>query len=215
MKRKFFYLNPAKIWHVLANMGMLGGNFAKMLAMKKINLILTVLAFSMVFAANAQYRNLEIQAAGLTCSLCSNAIQKALKTLPFVAGVHTELKSNKFTVDLRQGVPVDLDMISRKVEDAGFSVGKLSLEVKFAETDIKHDAHTVAIGQVFHFLNVKPQKIEGWQKVQLLDKNFLLSADAKKNSKLTAMECYKTGLTASCCMVPGVAKGKRVYHVTI
>jgi hypothetical protein len=138
-----------------------------------------------------------------------------LKSLPFVAGVNTELKSNKFIVDLRQGVPVDLDMISRKVEDAGFSVGKLSLEVKFTATDVKNDVHTVANGQVFHFLNVKPQKIDGWQKIQLLDKHFLLSADAKKTSKLTTMECYKTGVTASCCMVPGVPKGKRVYHVTI
>ncbi len=183
--------------------------------MKKNFSSLLIIVLVTINSAFAQYRNIEIQAAGLTCSLCSNAIQKALKSLPFVAGVRTELKSNKFTIDIRQGVPVDFDLISRKVEDAGFSVGKLSLEVKFAAIEVKNDVHTVANGQVFHFLNVKPQKIDGWQKIQLLDKNFLLSADAKKTSKLTAMECYKTGVTATCCMVPGVPKGKRVYHVTI
>jgi copper chaperone CopZ len=181
--------------------------------MKK--LFVFVLAAMSVFMANAQYRNIEIQAAGLTCSLCSNAIQKALKSLPFVAGVKTELKSNLFIIDLRPGIAVDLDQISRKVEDAGFSVGKLSLEVKFGAVDVKNDAHTIAGGNVFHFLKVNPQKVEGWQKIQLLDKNFVLSAEAKKNAKLTAMECYKTGVTSSCCDIPGVAKGKRVYHVTI
>lgn len=163
----------------------------------------------------AQYRNIEIHAAGLTCSLCSNAIQKALKSLPFVAGVNTELKSNKFSIDLRQGIPVDLDAISRKVEEAGFSVGKLTLEVKFNPVDIKSDVHTVANGQVFHFLNVQPRKIEGWQKVQLLDKNFVLSTEAKKNAKLTSMECFKTGIMASCCGSASGVSSKRVYHVTI
>jgi copper chaperone CopZ len=172
-------------------------------------------AFFLLNVSIAQYRNIEIHAAGLTCSLCSNAIQKALKSLPFVEGVQTELKSNKFTIEQRQGVPVDLDAISRKVEDAGFSVGKLTLEVKFNSVEIKNDVHTVANGQTFHFLNVKPQKVEGWQKVQLLDKNFVLSADAKKNAKLTTKDCYKTGTMASCCGDAAGAKSTRVFHVTI
>jgi copper chaperone CopZ len=176
--------------------------------------IFLVIMGSAIFA-HAQYRNIEIQAAGLTCSLCSNAIQKALKGLSFVSGVQTELKSNTFSIDLRPGVPVDLDLISRKVEEAGFSVGKMSLEVKFSTVEVKNDVHTQVGGQVFHFLNVKPQKIEGWQKVQLLDKNFVLSAEAKKNAKLTTLECFKTGYMAACCPDAGATRGKRVYHITI
>jgi copper chaperone CopZ len=178
--------------------------------------LLMVVALSLItFGSHAQYRNIEIHAAGLTCSLCSNAIQKALKGLPFVTGVQTELKSNKFTLDLRPGTTVDLDAISRKVEEAGFSVGKLLVEVKFGPVEIKNDVHTQVGNQVFHFLNVKPQKIEGWQKVQLLDKNFVLTTEAKKNAKLTAMACYKTGFMAACCPSGNGAPSKRVYHVTI
>jgi copper chaperone CopZ len=167
------------------------------------------------FVAKGQYRNVEIHAAGLTCSLCSNAIQKALKGLPFVAGVQTELKSNKFTLDLRPGSTVDLDAISRKVEEAGFSVGKLLVEVKFGAIEIKNDAHTQVGNQLFHFLNVTPQRIDGWQKVQLLDKNFVLATEAKKNTKLTSMACYKTGFMAACCPSGNGTVSKRVYHVTI
>ncbi len=167
------------------------------------------------FWGNAQYRNLELQAAGLTCSLCSNAIQKSLKSLPFVSGVRTELKSNLFMIDLRPGVALNLDMISQKVEEAGFSVGKLSLEVKFDPTQIKPDAHVMSAGQIFHFMDVKPQSIAGWQKIKLMDKGFVLSAEAKKNSKLTTLNCYKTGYTADCCGMRDLPKGKRVYHVTI
>lgn len=166
----------------------------------------------------AQYRNIEIQAAGLTCSLCSNAIQKALKGLPFVASVKTELKSNTFLLDLRPGVPIDFDAISRKVEDAGFSVGALSVEVKFNNVNAKNDVHTQVGNQLFHFLAIEPQNIEGWQKVRLLDKNFVLAAEAKKNSKLTAMPCYKTGMLSPCCQpVTGIAgvAAKRVYHITL
>ena len=190
-------------------------NFAANRICMGIRLFFLISAFSLVNVSIGQYRNIEIQAAGLTCSLCSNAIQKALKGLPFVASIQTELKSNKFSINLREGVPVDLDAISRKVEDAGFSVGKLTLEVKFNAVDVKNDVHTVAGGQIFHFINVKPQKVEGWQKVQLLDKNFVLSADARKNAKLTTMDCFKTGVIASCCTSTTGNKSKRVFHVTI
>jgi copper chaperone CopZ len=181
--------------------------------MKKLVIMLAgCLVLTSVFA---QYRNIEIQAAGLTCSLCSNSIQKALKSLPFVAGVRTELKSNTFYIDLRPGTTPDPDMISRSVEKAGFSVGNMTMEVKFSPVEIKNDIHTLAAGQVYHFVNVKPQKIDGWQKVKLLDKGFVLPAEAKKNAKLSGMACYKTGYAAECCTSSSIPKGKRIYHVTI
>jgi hypothetical protein len=91
----------------------------------------------------------------------------------------------------------------------------LSVEIKFDAAQIKNDAHVKSAGHVFHFLAVKPQKIEGWQKVKLMDKSFVLSAEAKKNQKLTTMECYKTGVAADCCGMSAYPKGQRIYHVTI
>src|SRR6478735_315736 len=75
----------------------------------------------------AQFNKAELQASGLTCSLCSNAINKALKTLPFVESVQTDLNKNLFTITFKNGQRPDIDAISKKVEDAGFSVAKFWL----------------------------------------------------------------------------------------
>jgi copper chaperone CopZ len=90
-------------------------------------------------SAFAHYRNIEIQACALTLNLCSNSIQKALKRLPFVAGVRTELKSNTFNLYLRPGTTPDSDMILHSVEIAGFSGGNITMKVKFSPVDIIYD----------------------------------------------------------------------------
>ena len=83
--------------------------------------------FGLLFVAtisNAQYRNIELQAAGLTCSMCSNAINKALKPLPFINKIDTDLKNNLFSITLWEGTTPDFDLLKKKVEEAGFSVGR-------------------------------------------------------------------------------------------
>lgn len=175
-----------------------------------------LLVFTLLLAknANSQLRNIELQAAGLTCSLCSNAILKALKPLPFIEEIKTDVANSTFLITTRAGVPVNLDQLSRKVEGAGFSVGKLSVEVNFDKIQVKNDTHTSVSNFVFHFLNIAPQAINGWQKVRVIDKNFLLANEVKKYSKLTTLACYKTGFTAACCNSTA-ATPQRVYHVTL
>ena len=191
-----------------------------LLCIKSVVMKFFVWPFLLLFAfytGNAQYRNIEIKAAGLTCSLCSNAIQKALKGLPFIASIDTELKSNVFRIALKPGMPVNFDLISRKVEEAGFSIGELTVEVKFPAAAIANDAHVEANGQLFHFMNVKPGQVAGWQKVKLLDKSFVLQPEAKKLAKATRFACYKTGFMESCCSEKTEVKvsPRRVLHVTI
>jgi copper chaperone CopZ len=64
----------------------------------------------------AQISKAEI-ATGLTCSMCSNAINKQLKTLPEVVTVETDLNTNTFTVTLKEG---DLSPKVFKEKVAGF-----------------------------------------------------------------------------------------------
>jgi hypothetical protein len=114
-------------------------------------------------------------------------------------------------------MPVNFDLISRKVEEAGFSIGELTVEVKFPSTAIDNDAHVEANGQLFHFMNVKSGQVEGWQKVKLLDKSFVLQPEAKKLAKATRFNCYKTGFMETCCSEKTDVKvsPRRVLHVTI
>ncbi|RYY10302.1 MAG: copper chaperone, partial [Chitinophagaceae bacterium] len=66
--------------------------------MKKIMLIIT-LAVSVI--ANAQVTGVSLKASGLTCSMCSNAINKALKKLDFVEKVDSDIKTYSFEISFK------------------------------------------------------------------------------------------------------------------
>ena len=183
--------------------------------MKAFKFLLVALLLGFSTAGFSQYRNIELQAAGLTCSMCSNAINKALKPLPFVADVQTDLKKNLFTIVIKEGQQPDFDLLKKKVEDAGFSVGKMTVEVNFANQQVANDAHATIGGKTLHFLNVKDQNLNGWKRVQLVDKNFVLAAQYKKMQQYTSMACFKTGVAGSCCKMGDAKTGQRIFHVTI
>lgn len=73
-------------------------------------------------ATQAQVTKVYLQASGLTCSMCSNSINKALKTLDFIDKVDADIKNYTFEISFKANSIVDFDKIKKKVEDAGFSV---------------------------------------------------------------------------------------------
>ena len=82
--------------------------------------LFVALAFSM--ATSAQVTKVSLQASGLTCSMCSNSINKALKTLDFVDKIDTDIKTYTFEISFKVNSNVDFDKIKKKVENAGFTV---------------------------------------------------------------------------------------------
>ncbi len=72
-------------------------NFYKM---NKIILVTAMLVST--FISNAQIAKVEIMATGLTCSMCSNAINKQLKTLAEVEKVDIDLNKNLFLITLKK-----------------------------------------------------------------------------------------------------------------
>ena len=87
-----------------------------------------VLMFSL--NSNAQIVKAEIRATGLTCSMCSNAINKQLKTVPELVNVEIDLNSNTFTVTLKEGNELSPKIFKEKVEKAGFFIGSLVVTAK-------------------------------------------------------------------------------------
>ncbi|MEO7310136.1 MAG: heavy metal-associated domain-containing protein [Chitinophagaceae bacterium] len=182
--------------------------------MKFLKILVSLLLIS-GFSFAQSFRNIELQAAGLTCSMCSNAVNKALKQIDFIQDIKTDLDKNLFVISIKPGAEPDFDLIRKKVEAAGFSVGKMDVEVNFTNQKIANDEHAVVGGKALHFLNVKPQTLNGWKKVQLVDKSFLVASQAKKWANATTMACYKTGVAGTCCTDPAIKPGQRMYHVTI
>ena len=143
--------------------------------MKKINKIyIMVTSMVLMFSihSNAQIVKAEIRATGLTCSMCSNAINKQLKALPEVANVETDLNTNTFTVILKEGNELSPKIFKEKVEKAGFFIGLLILTAK-SETVSKSP---------YVLINDKKSQAKEVQ-FQVVDKGYVTEKEFKKLSK--------------------------------
>ena len=76
----------------------------------------------------AEIKKVTLVAAGLTCSMCSKAIFKALTKLDFVDEVKVDIEQSKFVLTFKSGKTVVIDQIKSAVADAGFSVQSLVYE---------------------------------------------------------------------------------------
>ena len=181
--------------------------------MKHTILVLVVILSSI--ASQAQFKSANLQAAGLTCAMCTKAINKALEKLPFIQSVTADIQSSSFQIIFKEGQTVDVDGLKKAVEEAGFSVAKLKLTGEFDHVAIQNDTHVQINGRTFHFLNTRSQTLEGEKVITLVDKDFVSAKEYKKYSASTGMACVKTGKAQSCCVKDGIAADTRIYHVTI
>jgi copper chaperone CopZ len=177
-------------------------------------LVNIVLGLLLVVSLQAQqFTKATLQATGLTCAMCSNAINKALQAKPFIQSVHSDIKNSAFDIVFKEGSDVDIDELRKAVEGAGFAIGSLKMTGNFTNVRIENDKHIQIGNKNYHFLNVKDQVLNGEQTITVVDKDFLTARQFKKFSDATKMKCLQSGKAASCC--PGVAAGTRIYHVTI
>ncbi|WP_299290688.1 heavy-metal-associated domain-containing protein [uncultured Mucilaginibacter sp.] len=172
--------------------------------MKTFKIVLAILAIS-IQVAKAQFVKADLQVSGLTCSMCSKATEKSLRTLTFISDVKPDLNRNLFVVTFKKDAPVNLDAISKKVTDAGFSINKLTASFNFDNLKINNNYHFNYAGNVYHFLNVKDETLNGITPVTVIDKGFVPASAYKKYAAQTAYSCYKSG----------TMDGQKVYHVTI
>lgn len=151
--------------------------------MKKANLkfiIVAILVMTTSIKSYAQIAKAEIIATGLTCSMCSNAINKQLKSLSEVDSVATDLNTNTFTVFLKKDNKIKPRVLKERVEKAGFFVG--SMLVTMPLDDLKtNDNKTFSFdGSTFVFLNEENQKNDGETKFKIYDKGYITQKEHKK-----------------------------------
>ena len=120
----------------------------------------------------AQISKAEIIATGLTCSMCSNAINKQLKALPEVLKVETDLNTNTFVVTLSDNNALTPKTFKDKVEKAGFFIGSLVLTVNADATN----------KSPYIIVNGHENKSNRMQ-IQVLDKGYVTAKEFKKLSK--------------------------------
>ena len=135
------------------------------------NILITVITLFFAVQSEAQIVKAEIIATGLTCSMCSNSINKQLKSLPEVESVETDLNTNTFTVTMKSNTNVSPVIFKDNVEKAGFFVGSLVLSI---------DSNSLK-----NYINIKEKEIPTNKvvQIQVLDKGFVTDKEFKKLSK--------------------------------
>ena len=137
--------------------------------LNKLKLILVILLITNSTYVMSQITKAEIRATGLTCSMCSNAINKQLKTLPEVLNIETNLNTNTFTVTLKEGNELSPKAFKDKVEKAGFFIGSLIVTSKSATID----------NSTFIKVNDKKSDLPNVE-FQVLDKGYVTEKEYKK-----------------------------------
>lgn len=149
----------------------------KIFTIKSITAVLFTLLTA--FQAQAQITKVEIMATGLTCSMCSNAINKQLKALNEVDRVETDLNTNTFSIFFKENTSVAPRILKEGVEKAGFFVGSMILTTTFdKETAAKG---TLKVAEDLYVFLDEDKKATG--KFQILDKGYVTQKEYKKLSK--------------------------------
>jgi hypothetical protein len=72
---------------------------------------------------------IKFTAAGITCSMCSSAIHKSLQTDKSIIKIDPNLNTQEWYVEYKSG-EFNVENLTKKVEDAGFSIEKIYLNDK-------------------------------------------------------------------------------------
>jgi len=177
--------------------------------MKTIKIFSIIMLFFAVNVSAQQISTADLQVTGLTCSMCSNATQKSLETLGFINSVKPDLNKNIFVLTFKKGADINIDLIRKKVQDAGFSVGGLTADFTFSQVKIDDKGQAIIDGNVYRFVNAKNKTLNGTVKASVVDKNFISGSAFKKQSATVNSDAYANGTA--------VVNGKktRVYHLVL
>jgi copper chaperone CopZ len=143
-------------------------------------IVITLLLLVVNLKSYAQISKAEIIATGLTCSMCSNAINKQLKSLKEVDSVSTDLNTNTFTVYLKKVNTLQPKVLKEGVEKAGFFVGSMVLTVAFDNVNVQENQLIKGGNVNYVIVDSKAKTLNGEMKVQVLDKGFVTQKEYKK-----------------------------------
>lgn len=157
-------------------------------------LTLALLGVFLTSNSNAQMSKAEIVATGLTCSMCSNAINKQLKSLSEVDSVSIDLNTNTFVVHIKKEANVSPRTLKEKVEKAGFFVGSMIVTMAFDNTEISENSKIEKDGIALVVIDSKTKVLNGETKAKILDKGYVTQKEFKKLSKsLSKIPTYQEG----------------------
>lgn len=153
--------------------------------MKILNIKFLAVTFLVLLTSIKSYSQItkaEIIATGLTCSMCSNAINKQLKSMTEVDSIDTDLNTNTFTIHFKENTLLQPKVLKNAVEKAGFFVGSMVLTMKIDAQKIEDNSIKIENG-TFVFIDSKNPISDNMASYQVMDKGFITQKEYKKLSK--------------------------------
>jgi copper chaperone CopZ len=154
------------------------------------------------FNAGAQITGISLTAGGLTCSMCSKAIYKALLKNQAVEKVDVDIEKASYAVTFKQGAIIKLDEFKKAVQDAGFSLASFRVTANFKNEEVSGGREISLSGNQISFAGLQKQILEGEKTFQVIDKGYLSEKDRKKYDRLNLKE-------------PSQDPGGNIYHVIL
>ncbi|HVS91048.1 MAG TPA: heavy-metal-associated domain-containing protein [Mucilaginibacter sp.] len=148
--------------------------------MKTLKISIILIAISASTIAKAQFTKAEVQVSGLTCSMCSKATEKSLRTLNFIGDIKADLNKNVFVITFKKETSVDLLLISKKIQDAGFFVNNLKATFDFDNVKVNDNSFSYG-GNTYQVVNGNNTKsFSGAVVFTVVDKDFAPASIYKK-----------------------------------
>jgi len=180
----------------------------------KVLFLTLILTCIQVFNAHAQLLSADIGVNGLTCSMCARGTEETLRRLDFIDSIDVDLNTLVAHITFKKNMNVPIEDIVKAVDDAGFSVRNINAVFNFNNQKIGKDEHIDYGNDVFHFLGVDNQTLNGPVAIRFIDKPFVSKKEFREWSKKTAMTCYRNNKKDSCCP-SNLTQNKRLFHVTL
>lgn len=155
--------------------------------MKNINLKFILIACLVLIASVKSYSQIskvEIIATGLTCSMCSNSINKQFKSMAEVESVSTDLNTNTFTIFLKENNSLTPKALKASVEKTGFFIGSMVLTIDLGNVQIKQNLKVQQNSGTYVFVAGPDQSIKGSVQVKVLNDGYVTKKEFKKSAKV-------------------------------
>ena len=155
--------------------------------MKNINLKFILIACLVLIASVKSYSQIskvEIIATGLTCSMCSNSINKQFKSMAEVESVSTDLNTNTFTIFLKENNSLTPKALKASVEKTGFFIGSMVLTIDLGNVQIKQNVKVQQNSGTYVFVAGPDQSLKGSVQVKVLNDGYVTKKEFKKSAKV-------------------------------
>jgi copper chaperone CopZ len=164
-----------------------------------INIVILVLLFCLPTKSLAGLIWVEVGVNGLTCSVCTQSVERSISRLEFVESVSMSLEKTEGRIYLKKGATVDLKKIAKAVVNAGFSVRFVRFAISFHDVAIEGDGSFVYQGQSYQWLQLQSSPAKGEIILKLVDEGFM----PKKESAL-----WKKKIESSTNLID-----QKIFHV--